>query len=128
MTKRATGPPQTKEIEKERGGWLTAALLLIIIRNSVVAIWIFTQGKNDNVTTTTFMTILLVLVALTDVISGLGMWKWKKWGLYLFGISTVAGIVLHTLVLGPLVAFHDIVGPAILAYILSMQNKYRFFE
>jgi hypothetical protein len=128
MTKHATGPQPAKEIKKERGGWLTAALVLIIVRNSVVAIWIFAQGKNDNVTTTTFITILLVLVALTDVISGLGMWKWKKWGLYLFGISTVAGIALHTLVLGPLIAFHDIVGPAILAYILTTQNKYRFFE
>lgn len=128
MTKHATGPHPPKEIKKERGGWLTAALLLIIIRNSVVAIWIFTLGKNDGVTTTAFMTVLLVLVALADVISGLGMWKWKKWGLYLFGISTVAGIALHTIVLGPWVAFHDIVGPAILAYILSVQNKYRFFE
>jgi membrane protein YdbS with pleckstrin-like domain len=128
MTKRATGPHHTKEIKKERGGWLSAALILIIIRNSVVAIWIFTLGKNDAASTGTIMTILLVLVALTDVISGLGMWKWKKWGLYLFGISTVAGIALHTVVLGPLAAFHDIIGPAILAYILSMQNKYRFFE
>jgi hypothetical protein len=128
MTKRVTGKHQTKETKKERGGWLTAALVLIIIRNTVVAIWIFTLGKNDNVTTGTLMTALLVLVALTDVISGIGMWYWKKWGLYLFGISTIVGIVLHTLVLGPFVIFHDVVGPAILGYIMTSQNKYRFFE
>ena len=128
MTKRVTGKPQKAEIVKERGGWLAAALVLIIIRNAVVAIWIFTVAKNDNVTTGTFMTILLVLVALADVISGIGIWKWKKWGLYLFGISTIVGIVLHTLVLGPFVIFHDVIGPAILGYILSAQNKYRFFE
>lgn len=128
MTKRVTGHQRAKEIKKERGGWLTAALVLIIIRNSVVAIWIFTLGKNDNLTTGAVMTALLVLVALSDVIAGIGMWYWKKWGLYLFGISTVAGIALHTLVLGPFVVFHDVIGPAILAYILSTQDKYRYFE
>jgi hypothetical protein len=128
MNKRVTGQHHTEEIKKERGGWLTAALVLIIIRNSVVAIWIFTLGKNDNVSTTTFMTVMLVLVALMDVIAGIGMWKWKKWGLYLFGLSTIAGIALHTIVLGLFVAFHDIIGPAILAYIMTTQNKYRFFE
>ena len=80
MTKRVTGH-HDKAVEKERGGWLTAALVLIIIRNAVVAIWIFTLGRNDDVTTSTLMTILLVMVALTDVISGIAMWYWKKWGL-----------------------------------------------
>ncbi len=128
MTKRATGHHPPKEIVKERGGWLTAALVLIIIRNSVVAIWIFTLGRNDGVSTGPIITALLVLVSLADVISGIAMWNWKKWGLYLFGISTIVGIAVHTVVLGPFVAFHDIMGPAILAYILSMGNKYRFFE
>lgn len=128
MTKRVTGHPPAKEIKKERGGWLTAALVWIIIRNAIVAVWIFTLGKNDNVTTGTVMTVLLILVALSDAISGIGMWYWKKWGLYLFAVSTVAGIVLHTLVLGAFVIFYDITGPAILGYILSTQDKYRYFE
>jgi len=131
MTKRVTGHHE-KEVEKVRGGWLTAALVLIIIRNSVAAIWIFTLGNINDVTDSSTLVILLaallVLVAFTDVISGVAMWRWKKWGLYLFAISTIVGIALHTVLISPFAAFHDIIGPAILAYILQTQNKYRFFE
>jgi hypothetical protein len=128
MTKHGARKHHPKKIVKERGGWLTAALVIIIIRNAAVAIWIFTLGKNNDVTTTTGMTILLILAALADAVSGIAMWYWKKWGLYLFVAATIVGMVLHTIVLGPFVIFHDIIGPAILAYILSAKNKYRFFE
>jgi len=128
MTKKGAGLRQQKGKTKERGGWLTAALIIIIIRNLLAAIWIFTIARNDGVTTGTAVTILLVLASLADAIAGVAMWYWKKWGLYLFAISTVAGIILHTIVLGPFVIFYDIVGPAILAYILTGQNKYHLFE
>lgn len=128
MNKRVTHKQQSKTIHKERGIWLSAALVLLLLRNIVGAIGIFYLRGLDDLETPAWAIALLGLTALADVVAALAMWYWKKWGLTLFGISTVVGIAVGIVLVGPWYAFYGILFPAILAYILTMQKKYQYFE
>ena len=45
---------------------------------------------------TTLSLVLFGMASLASVISGIGMWRWKRWGIYLYIIASLAlaGVVL----------------------------------
>jgi hypothetical protein len=130
MNKRVTTQhPEPKEIHKERGFLLSAAIILLFLRGIIAGIAIYMLRESGNYSTPTWMITLLVLFAIADAISAIAMWFWKKWGFTLFGISTVGGMAIGLMATGTLlVVFHDIIYPAVLAYIIRMQNKWSYFD
>ncbi|MEA3336166.1 MAG: hypothetical protein U9R25_09680 [Chloroflexota bacterium] len=120
---------ETQEIEKERGGWLSAILILIAIQGVFSSILMFSLRKNPGEPAAPWLWAAIVLLALADIVAVLGMWNWKKWGLYLYAVSIIAGIAIGLVVYRTqLIVFHDIVLPAILAYILTRGDKWDYFE
>ncbi len=69
---------------------------------------------------------LTVLSALGDVVAAVAMWFWKKWGIYLYGIATIAGGIGAMLATGSMLFLFGAILPAIVVlYIVAMQrNKF----
>ncbi|NIV37003.1 MAG: hypothetical protein GWN58_48495, partial [Anaerolineae bacterium] len=62
-----------------------------------------------------------------DIVAAIGAWNWKRWGLWLYAISTVAGIAVGlVLTRTQLIVFHDIVPLVILGWLVK--DKHQWFD
>lgn len=112
---------------KERGWLLTVAIILVIIGGFVSFAIAWSESGIRGTALPTWFVVAAVTSAVADVIAGIGLWRWKKWGYYLFLASTIVSIVLGLLVTGSaLFAFSRIIPFAILGYI--MMPKWDHFE
>ena len=119
----------TKQQHKERGGWLSAWLILIMIHGVFATLLVLDALKQQYAPSKPLIMGSLIFISVATVISAIGIWFWKKWGLYLYAVATVVSIISHIVMTGNLlVVFYDIIPPAILAYLLNSHNKWRYFE
>lgn len=115
MTKRK--PARTAP--KERGTWLSLWLIVILLHGVLASglIWYLRAQRNDP--SPSWVLIILFVLAIADIVAALAAWNWRKWGLWLYAISTVVGIVVGlVLTASQLIVFHDIVPLAILGYLV----------
>jgi len=75
-----------------RTGLQTAALVYIVLHGFIF--WALARSMPSE--ETTLALVLFALTALASVIAGVAMWYWKRWGLYLYGVASLAlaGVVL----------------------------------
>jgi FtsH-binding integral membrane protein len=124
--------PYTKSVtppKKVRGGWLTGALIFIAVHALITAALLVVFKKQAAPIPMPWLWTAAVLVALAEIGGAVGMWFWKRWGLYLFIGAILAGIVVGFFVFPSLfTAFHGIIPVLILGYILQRQNKLQLME
>ncbi|GMQ79364.1 MAG: hypothetical protein BMS9Abin02_1948 [Anaerolineae bacterium] len=115
--------------KRERGFWISFLLVVVFIRNIAGAIAIWGIRASQDETTTPWLITLLVVFALADVVAAVAMWFWKQWGFYLFLISSAAAGVVGLLMTGiPFIIIGAILPPAVLGYIIRIQNKWDAFD
>ena len=119
----------TKHQQKERGGWLSAWLILIMIHGVFATFLVLDALKQQYAPSKPLIMASLIFISIAAVIAAIAIWYWKKWGLYLYAITIVVGMATHLVMTGSLlVLFYDIIPPVILAYLLNAHNKWRYFE
>ncbi len=92
---RKHGPsPSSPGTSPKRGGLLTFAILLIIVSNVILAIAIHSLKGTLSPDAPIVLIGLTWLSAVVSVVGGVLMWFWKKWGLYLYIVATIAITVL----------------------------------
>ncbi len=114
-----------KPDSKERGGWLSAWLILILLHGIFAAglIWYLRTQRDDP--SPAWILLILFILAVADIVSAIAAWNWKKWGLWLYAISTVAGIAIGlVLTASQLIVFHDIVPLVILGMLIRDKRAY----
>ena len=94
MSKNKHPQPQ----KPKRSGLLTFAIILIIISNLILAAAVHSLKGNLAPDAPAFLIWLTWLSALGSVAGGVAMWFWKKWGLHLYVITTIA-IVVFTFII-----------------------------
>jgi hypothetical protein len=118
-----------KQVHKERGIWLSVFLILTMIHSVLAVYLVMNSVQQQYAPQTPIIIASLIFISIATIISAIGIWYWKKWGLYLYGIATVVAMIIHLVITGQLlVLFYDIIPPAILAYLLNSHNKWRYFE
>ena len=61
------------------------------------------------------MLAILFALGIVDIVAAIGAWYWKKWGLWLYTISTFVGIAVGlALMCMQSIVFHDIIPLVIL--------------
>jgi hypothetical protein len=117
-----------KETHKKERGWLlTLAIVLVIIGGMISFGVAWSESGIRGSALPTWFLIAAVASAIADIIAGIGLWRWQKWGYYLFLASTIVSIVLGLLVTGSaLFAFSRIIPFAIVGYIIL--PKWKMFE
>ena len=70
----------------------TIALIYVVIHGFLF--WAI--ARSMAVEETTLSLVLFGLSALASVVAGIAMWRWKRWGIYLYAAATLvlAGVVL----------------------------------
>ena len=73
------------------------------------------------------MVALFILAAVADVVAGIGMWKWKKWGYYLYFVSMIVSMVVGLLNTGSLLmVFYAVLPFAVVGWFI--RPKWNYFE
>ena len=69
---------------------------------------------------------VLFILALATLISGFGMWNWKRWGLYLYAGATLVSVAVGLILTGAglFIVFYEFIPIAILGSILGQTSKY----
>ncbi len=88
-SKHASRSGQTHSLKK-RGGLLTLAILLIIGSNLILAIAIHSLKGSLAPDAPIFLIWLTWVSAVASVLGGVLMWFWKKLGLYIYIVATIA--------------------------------------
>ena len=125
---KAKGPAK-KQVNKKRGGLLSFLLVLIGLHAITASILVYSTLKQDYEGSRTWILVVLTLVSLAEIVAAVGMWFWKKWAIYLYGITRVIATAIHIILTGTtLVVFYDLLPVAILGYVITLQNKQKLFE
>src|SRR5688500_17923755 len=83
---------------QERGGCLTAWLLVMLLANGFTVIsylFGFTTMQQVYPTVHPVIFVLLAGLGIVNLASVYGLWTWKKWGFYLFAISASVVLVIN---------------------------------
>jgi hypothetical protein len=114
--------------KKERGGFLTILLVLIFL-HSLLATAMAYSTLQEQYRSTSWVLPALALASLAGIVAAVGMWFWKKWGIYLYVAISITAAVVHILLTGStMVVFYDLIPVAILGYVITLQSKNNLFE
>lgn len=124
---RARSYPKRKQPKRERDGWLTFAIVMVIIHGLLMLGIAFGESGLRNTTPPTWFVVSVIGVAIADIVAGIALWNWKGWGFYLYLGATIVAIALGLIATGSaLFAFSRIIPFVIVGYI--MRPKWPMFE
>jgi len=110
---------------KVRGTWLSLLLIVIMIYGFVASGLIWYLRAQGNETSPSWMLAILFVLGITDIVAAVAIWFWKKWGLWLYLVSTVVGIAVGlVLTRSQLIVFHDIIPVALLGALIADKRKW----
>lgn len=118
-----TQPGKSQPASKQRSTVLTVVLALVTIGAVFDAILPLLYRRETYEITHPIVLGGAIVVGLLGVAGVVGLWLWKRWGLYLF-VASVVGSIAVGLVIYPVIwsAFHALIPLLILGYGLSRDN------
>ena len=118
-----------KPVKKERGVLLSVIFIFIGLHGLLGVYLGRLTLKQEYLTQTNWVLPLLILAGLLTIIAAIGMWQWKKWGIYLYVITQIMAMIAHLVLTGSLyVVFYDAIPLLILGYVLNEHNRLSLFE
>jgi hypothetical protein len=112
------------KIDPRRGVWLTIFLVLSFIGNAIAAIIAFVTGFNLlpsiselGIAVITTTAVLFALAA-TNIAFVVGIWQWKKWGVYGFSAVTIIVFIFNVIGSGFTSAALGLVGLGVLLFLV----------
>ena len=110
---------------RERGTWLSIWLIFIMLHGILASVLIWYLRSQAGDSSPAWVVAILFVMAIADVIAAILVWNWKRWGLWLYGISTVVGIIIGlVLTRSQLWVFHDIIPFVILGFLVKDKQSY----
>ncbi len=116
-------------VEKQRGGCLTAWIILAMIANPLVAIFYLFSGSQLTKSLPGFpgwAIPVLVVIAIANTVFAVGIWMWKRWGVYGFAASAVITLVVNLVAGLGGTSFTGLIAIAILWWLV--RNMWQQFE
>ncbi len=121
---------QHKPTQKERGGWLTAAIVFVILHGLLMLGIIYGNNllQETDVPLPPWFIPSVIAVAIADIVAGIALWRWKGWGFYLYLVATIVIIALGIMATGyaMLWSFSRFIPFVIVGYI--MRSKWKYFD
>ena len=112
--------------KKERGVLLATFLILVIASGIIQAVLYVAQRRQDADLAMPIILALGIVHAALNVIAAIGIWNWKKWGVYLYIGSSVLGVIIGVIAVGPIAFFSMLLPVILLGYLIA--TKWSWFE
>ena len=121
------GKPKGKVNQsKERGLVLTIILVIMALHGIVASVLYYYLRVDTAYLSRPWLVSLMVVHSLADVVAVVGVWFWKRWGMYVYAASTVLALVVGLLSVGMWSVFYMILPLVILGWVL--RSKWSYFE
>jgi hypothetical protein len=121
QSKAKSSPQKARQTpkKKERGIWLTIALVLIMI-HSILTIFVYLRYTNNPQSSfTPWVVTSLFIVAVAKFVAAAALWMWERWGIYLFLGASLVMVAIGLVLTGSLlVGFNEIIPVAVLAWLM----------
>ena len=107
--------------ERNRGGCLTVFLVLMLVLNPLTALYYLFSGealRQAVPSIPTWALLMLAIGGIANFIFALGVWQWKKWGVYGFAGTSLIVFVINLIVIGLGPALFGLVGLGLLVFLL----------
>jgi hypothetical protein len=123
-TSSSKGYAQKKHVvKKERGVLLTIALIIMAV-HGIFAAYLYSSTAPE--VQRPWVIGLMVVHFLANIAAAVGIFYWKKWGLYVYAASTVLALVAGLVSIGIWSVFYMVLPLAILGWML--RSKWNYFE
>jgi hypothetical protein len=113
------------EPARQRDALLTIAIILVVFHGILYTALAFPAIQEQGLAQSSVLLVLFLLAALADIVAGVAMWFWKRWGIYIF---VVAGITTAIIVLIATASMTMFIGAflhmVIVGYIVYPRLKY----
>jgi len=111
--------------KRERGGWLSAWLILVVLYNAFSVFLVWDLRAQQSAISAPWFWLLLLAPSVANILAAIAIWKWKNWGLVLYAISTTVAIAVGLLLTASqLIVFHEIIPLAILGYLIKDSRQH----
>ncbi|WP_370979565.1 hypothetical protein [Agaribacterium sp. ZY112] len=127
-----TGGEQAYErkVIKQRGFWLSAFLLLMMLTNPLTALSYFVFPEFMSLLSDNFVVSIVYvmgILALLNTAFAIAMWNWKKLGVYGFYATSAVACVINLYVgLGVFGSLIGLIGPAVVW--LTTRSRWQHFS
>jgi cation transport ATPase len=111
---------------KHRSTLLAVAIVAVILYGIIMAAVYWTVAPDAERALTSISVWVAFLAAAAQVVAGVALWFWKKWGIYLFGISAAASAAVTVLVTGDLFLLFGSLLPAVIVLYIIMTQREKF--
>ena len=112
---------------KLRHGCLTAFLILMIIANSIIALFYLFSGSTVAKAfpeSSSWALPVLIIIGIFNVACAIALYQWKKWGFYGFTISSIITFIVNLIIgLNMFQSFVGFMGIAVLYWVLQMGKE-----
>jgi lipoprotein signal peptidase len=126
--KKSSTKPYVKKkapVKKEHGAVLMIALIIMAVHGAVAAYMYSTMSTAPEVQRPWIIS-MMVLHFLANIAAAVGIFYWKKWGLYVYAASTIVALVAGLVSVGMWSVFYMVLPLAILGWVL--RSKWGYFE
>src|SRR5512139_3521632 len=104
---------------KDRGLGLTIVLVLVMVHSILTAFVYLRYTQNPLNIETPWVVTALFLAAVAKFVAAVAIWKWERWGIYVFLGATLVDVAVGILLTGTtLIAFNEILPVAIFAWLV----------
>jgi hypothetical protein len=110
---------------KVRGTLLTILLVIMGLHGIVAGFFYYYYRTNSASLDRPWILTLMAIHFFANVAAVIGIWYWKKWGLYVYAASTVLALVVGLLSVGIWSVFYMVLPLAILGWVL--RSKWEYF-
>ncbi|MGH8908889.1 MAG: hypothetical protein ACRD0K_20950 [Egibacteraceae bacterium] len=79
-----------------RGAWLTAVLAISAFAQLPVVVLLYLSWRNTSAhgRPGQGVTLAAMALAVATLVAVAGVWRWHRWGVFLFGLTVAAGLVI----------------------------------
>ena len=115
---------KSKKKTKVRSIWVTIFLALMVLHGIFATYLFYTLRTQEAMLEKPMILSLMVLHSLANILAAVGIWYWKKLGLYVYAASTILGVVIGYISVGAYSLFYMALPIIILGYLLRMHWDY----
>jgi len=113
-----------KQPVKKVHGALLTIVLIIMAMHGIVAAYLYSSAAPE--VQRQWVISLMVFHSFANIVAAVGIFYWKKWGLYIYAASTIVALVAGLISVGAWSTFYMILPLAIVGWIL--RSKMQYFE
>ncbi len=123
--KKNYGQVHEKTFNKHRKWYLTVAILLVLLSGLFFTFWVFNEKRLLELT---FAQIPwwawgILVTNIADIVAAVALWRWKKWGLWLYMGSVISRSLLMIFGESFVAGFAGFLPFVIVGYAVSLNNK-----